>query len=95
MTLGRYPAGVPEEFLIPPSAFESQEDIGRFMDVAVETGLKSFSTAGGVIVDDFENNGLLDVVTSDFESCGSMPYFHNNGDGTFTYKPRRPTYPTK
>lgn len=84
MTLGKYPASVPQRFLIPPSAFESKEDVGHFVDVANETGLKSFSTAGGVIVEDFENNGLLDVVTSGFASCGAMHYFHNNGDGTFT-----------
>jgi tetratricopeptide (TPR) repeat protein len=84
MTLGKYPSGVPQKYLIPPSAFESKEDVGRFVDVANETGLKAFSTAGGVIVDDFENNGLLDVVTSGWASCGAMHYFHNNGDGTFT-----------
>lgn len=84
MTLGKYPEAVPQQFLIPPSSFDSKEDVGRFIDVAFETGLKSFSTAGGVIVDDFENNGLLDVVTSGFDSCGPMHYFHNNGDGTFT-----------
>jgi hypothetical protein len=39
--------------------------------------------AGGVIVDDFENNGLLDVVTSSMNMCEHMHYFHNNGDGTF------------
>ena len=37
-----------------------------------------------MIVDDFENNGRLDVVTSSFGSCGRLHYFHNNGDGTFT-----------
>ena len=40
--------------------------------------------AGGVIVDDFENNGLLDVVTSSMNMCEHLHYFHNNGDGTFT-----------
>jgi tetratricopeptide (TPR) repeat protein len=84
MTLGKYPSGVPEKYLLPVSAFESKEDIGRFVDVATETGLRSFSMAGGVVVDDFENNGLLDVVTSSFDSCGAMHYFHNNGDGTFS-----------
>jgi tetratricopeptide (TPR) repeat protein len=84
MTIGKYPSGVPEKYLISPSAFESKEDVGRFVDVASQIGLNSFSTAGGVIVDDFENNGRLDVVTSGFESCGSLHYFHNNGDGTFT-----------
>ncbi len=65
------------------------------MDVATRAGLESFSTAGGVIVDDFESNGRFDVVTSSnkgnfdvvtssFDSCGPMHFFHNNGDGTFT-----------
>jgi tetratricopeptide (TPR) repeat protein len=84
MTLGEYPAAVPQKYLVPPSAFESKEDVGRFVDVASAAGLDSFSMAGGVIVDDFENNGRLDVVTSTFDSCGSLRYFHNNGDGTFT-----------
>jgi tetratricopeptide (TPR) repeat protein len=84
MTMGKYPAGVPEKYRIPPSTFESKEDVGRFVDVAFASGLQSFSMAGGVIVDDFENNGLFDVVTSSFDSCGAMHYFHNNGDGTFS-----------
>jgi hypothetical protein len=84
MTLGKYPSAVPSQYLLPISAFESKEDIGRFHDVAAKIGLDSFSEAGGVIVDDFENNGRFDVVTSSFESCASMHYFHNNGDGTFT-----------
>jgi tetratricopeptide (TPR) repeat protein len=83
MTMGKYPAGVPDKYRISQSIFTSKEDIGRFADVAPEVGLNSISLAGGVIVDDFENNGLLDVVTSSMESCGAMHYFHNNGDGTF------------
>jgi tetratricopeptide (TPR) repeat protein len=84
MTTGGYPDQVPANYLIPPKAFESSDDVGRFHDVAVEAGLDSFSMAGGVIVDDFENIGRLDVVTSSFDSCGPMHFFHNNGDGTFT-----------
>ncbi len=84
MTLGMYPDKVPPKYLIPPSVFESAEDVGRFHDVAEKAGLESFSTAGGVIVDDFENNGRFDVVTSSFDGCQPLHYFHNNGDGTFT-----------
>jgi tetratricopeptide (TPR) repeat protein len=84
MTMGTYPAGLAKEALIPPSKFASGEDIGRFADVAAEAGLNLFSIAGGIIVDDFENNGLFDVVTSSFDMCESMHLFHNNGDGTFT-----------
>jgi len=84
MTLGKYPDGVPKEYLLPPSLFASSEDIGRFVDRAPEAGLDNFSLAGGVIVDYFENNGLLDVVLSSFDPCAPMHYFHNNGDGTFS-----------
>ncbi len=83
MTLGKYPAGVPEQYLIPPSLFESTEDVGRFVDVAPAAGINLYSMSGGLIVDDFEQNGLFDVVTSDFGQCAPMHYFHNNGDGTF------------
>jgi tetratricopeptide (TPR) repeat protein len=84
MTVGEYPAGVPAKYLISPSVFASKEKMKRFTDVAAEAGLNSFSMAGGVIVDDFENNGLLDVVTSSYDQCEPLHYFHNNGDGTFT-----------
>jgi tetratricopeptide (TPR) repeat protein len=84
MTMGKYPEGVPDKYLIPASAFESEENVGHFVDVASDAGLTSTSTAGGLIVDDFENNGLLDIVTSGFYSCAPMHYYHNNGDGTFT-----------
>jgi tetratricopeptide (TPR) repeat protein len=84
MTLGRYPEGVPPQFLIPPSAFASKENVGRFVDVASKIGINAFGETGGLAVDDFENNGLLDIVTSDYNQCGSMHYFHNNGDGTFS-----------
>lgn len=83
MTLGKYPTGVPREFLIPLTEFESKQDVGRFVDVAPEVGLISFSDAGGIIVDDFESRGLFDVVVSSFDSQTSLRYFHNNGDGTF------------
>ena len=84
MTVGTYPAGVPKEYLLPPASFASAEDIGRFTDVASEAGLNLFSMAAGIIVDDFDNDGLLDVVTSSFDMCAPMHFFHNNGDGTFT-----------
>ncbi|HLK68738.1 MAG TPA: FG-GAP-like repeat-containing protein [Bryobacteraceae bacterium] len=83
MTLGQHPAGVPKQFLLDPTLFTSSEDIGRFKDAAPAAGLSLFSMAAGIIVDDFDNDGLFDVVTSSFDMCGPMHFFHNNGDGTF------------
>jgi tetratricopeptide (TPR) repeat protein len=83
MTLGEYPKSVPAQYLLPPAAFASAEDLGRFKDVAPAAGLNLFSMAAGVIVDDFQNNGRLDVVTSSYDMCQPMHYFRNKGDGTF------------
>ncbi len=84
MTLGKYPGGVPKQYLIPPETFKSNEDIGRFVDVAPRLGLDNLQEAGGVIIDDFDNDGFLDIITSDWNVCGPMHYYHNNGDGTFS-----------
>ena len=84
MTLGGYPDRVPAQYLIPLSRFESKENIGRFKDVGAAAGLNSFTEAGGMVVDDFDNDGLLDIVTSSWGMCEPLHYFHNNGNGTFT-----------
>jgi tetratricopeptide (TPR) repeat protein len=84
MAIGRYPGAVPPAYLFPPASFSSPEDVGRFRDVAPHAGLDVVATAGGLIVDDFAGTGRFDVVTSNFDSCGPMHYFRNNGDGTFT-----------
>ena len=85
MALGQYPDGVPEQYRIDAPAKEAMgESIGRFIDVAPEAGLDVYQMSGGLIVDDFENRGLFDVVTTSYDICGTLRYFHNNGDGTFT-----------
>ena len=84
VTLGEYPSGVPAAYRIPESSFQSKENIGRFVDRASAAGLTAFGAAGGLVVDDFDNDGLLDVVVSSTNVCEPIRYFHNNGDGTFT-----------
>ena len=83
MFAGTYPGRVPRAQLIPAAAFESAEDVGRFVDVAPRSGLVSFSEAGGVIVDDFDNDGRLDVVTSSLDSCEPMRLFRRSAGGSF------------
>lgn len=83
MTLGKYPNEVPKQHLIAPSAFQSKEDIGRFADVASAVGIDTIGSAGGVIADDFDNDGLLDVMLSSLDACESLRFYRNNGDGSF------------
>ena len=84
MTLGRYPGRVPELYLIPPAAFTSGEDIGQFEDVAPALGLDLKNMAGSAVMEDFDNDGLLDLVTSSQDACSPMHYFHNDGNGKFS-----------
>jgi hypothetical protein len=84
MTIGKYPNEVPKEFLIPSAVFESKENIGRFTDVASSAGMNVVGGAGGAIVDDFDNDGFLDVVMSSLDPCEALHYYHNNGDGNFS-----------
>ncbi len=84
MTLGEYPDKVPPDWLIPPKTFQSDYDIKRFYDVAGPLGLDINELSGGCIVDDFDNDGFLDLMVSSFGLRDQLRFFHNNGDGTFT-----------
>ncbi len=84
MTLGGYPGSVPQTYLMSPSLFQFAETVGRFKDVAPDVGINTYDESGGIIVDDFNNDGLLDIVLSDYDQCAPLHFFHNNGDGTFT-----------
>lgn len=88
MTLGSYPDGVPEKYLIPPSFFTSEVAIPRFTNIYPKLGLDTFNLSGGVVVDDFDDDGYLDIMTSTYDSRGQTQFFRNNRDGTFTERTR-------
>ena len=77
MALNEYPHGVPDRFLIPPEAFASDYEVGRFADIAAKLGVDTFNLCGGVIVDDFDGDHLLDIVTSTFDPRGPLTYYRN------------------
>ncbi len=84
MTLGKYPNAVPSKWLIPPSAFKSEADCGKFKNVAPRIGLKLLGLSGGAVVEDFDGDGLLDLMVSGMGFEDQLHFYHNNGDGTFT-----------
>ena len=84
MQLGKYPQSVPSKWLIPANLFNSEYDIGDFLDVAPQAGVAVVGHAGGVILDDFDGDGLLDLMISSSGPMDQLRFFHNNGDGTFT-----------
>ncbi len=84
MTLGGYPKDVPKEYLIPGLDADTAFKVKPFNDMAADLGLNINGRAGGVIVDDFNNDGYLDIVTSGWGLDDAMHYFQNNKDGTFS-----------
>lgn len=88
MQLGRYPQDVPKKWLAPPRLFESEYDIGFFPDVAMLAGADVFERSGGVLIEDFDGDGLLDIMLSSSGPLDPMHFLHNNGDGTFTDRTR-------
>ena len=83
MAAGDYPLAVPPELLIPQKAFRSEQEVPRMVDVAPELGVDTFNQCGGVVTDDFDGDGLIDVVTSTFDPHGPLTFYGNDGTGRF------------
>jgi hypothetical protein len=88
MTLGSYPDKLPPKLLIPPKAFASEYNLPRFPEAAAAAGVDVDDLAGGCITEDFDGDGLLDVMASSSSLRGQLRFFHNNGDGTFQERTR-------
>lgn len=85
MTLGDYPAKVPAKWLIPNlDKDNSNYSIKPFIDAAPNLGINNRNMAGGIIVDDFNNDNYLDFITSDWSlKNGTMHYYQNDKKGGF------------
>jgi len=84
MTLGEYPDKVDPQHLIPPKTFASEYEMPRFLDVSDGLKIDVNDLAGGVIVDDFDNDGINDLIISAWDAKGQLRYFRNNGNGGFS-----------
>ena len=89
MTLGEYPTKVDPKFRISLDRFTHSEfNIGKFRDVGHLVGVNRFNQAGGAIMEDFDNDGLLDLVTHFVRPDHCMAYYRNKGDGSFEDRSR-------
>jgi len=86
MTVGGYPSQVPPAYLLNDlsAVSDSSVYINPFKDVAGALNLDVNDMAGGVIIDDFDNDGYLDIVTSTWDLDAGMHFFRNQADGTFS-----------
>ncbi len=85
MTLGEYPEKPEPPLRVDLTRFfHSEFDIGPFREVSHPVGLGDrMNQSGGAIMDDFDNDGLLDIVITCHDPTRSMAFYRNAGDGTF------------
>ncbi len=88
MNLGTYPEGVPEHLRIEASEYRSKIAFPRFRDVAPAKGLNSFDVAGGVIAEDFDGDGRLDLMVSTSDTSGQLRLWIQRDDGGYDEKTR-------
>lgn len=81
---GSVPADVPKEYIIPASRYVNEWNCPKFNEIAMDLGIENTGWAGGVCVDDFDNDGYLDIISSSAILTDNVKYFHNNADGTFS-----------
>lgn len=84
-TLGKYPESVPEQWLINPEAFKDGNPADNFSNIAPHLGVDHLSLAGGACLDDFDNDGYLDMIVSGRKRT-QLTFYANNGQGGFVDK---------
>ncbi len=82
-TLGEYPEKVPEHYRIAPAVYAGEAVTRRFLNVAPAAGLSHMALSGGAAMDDFNGDGLLDIVASSWGPNDPIKFFVARGDGTF------------
>ncbi|MEJ2084996.1 MAG: CRTAC1 family protein [Acidobacteriota bacterium] len=78
MITGDYPAAVPPALRLPKE-FETPIDQWRWPNLAPALGLDVVDLSGGAIMDDFDGDGRLDIVTTTADPCDTMKAFKNRG----------------
>lgn len=77
MTVDEYPHGVPSQYLISPKLLEDDLQFPTFTNMAMDTGTDINKLSGSSILDDFDNDGDLDLVASEWDLKGQLNYFEN------------------
>ncbi len=83
MTLGKYPAEVPKQWLIEPKVFTKTTSNIVLKDVGATKGVDMNGLAGGCVVEDLDNDGLPDIMASSSGLNDQVRYMHQEKDGTF------------
>lgn len=78
MALDQYPEGVKAEHLI---VLDERKDDEIWHNRATELGIDHYALSGGVIVEDFNLDGRLDILVSSWGFNGSLRYYEQTEKG--------------
>jgi hypothetical protein len=85
---GEYPDGLEPEERLEPAVFTSALEFPRFPEVAGQLGLNELDLCGGAVIDDFDGDGRLDVMSSSWDTGSPLVFFVNRGGGRFERRTR-------
>jgi hypothetical protein len=82
MSIGEYPNKVPEKYRINyPNWNVEQKQFMPFKEVSLKWGIAQNGLSGGVSIDDFNNDGLLDIFITSYGMSDQSKLFINTSNG--------------
>ena len=82
MTIGEHPNNVPERYRINyPNWSIEQKKIKAFKEVSSKLGIAQDGLSGGVSIDDFNNDGLLDIFITSYGMSDQSKLYTNTSNG--------------
>ncbi len=84
MTVGAYPDGVPSKHRLQIPSKEELKDFPAFQDIAMSIGAASNGLSGSTSIDDFNNDGYLDIFATSYGMEDNVTLLLNDKKGAFT-----------
>jgi len=82
MTLGKHPAQIPKQLLIDYPNWKSEtKNFSPFKEISSSLGIAMNGLSGGTCVEDFNNDGLLDIFATSWGIGDQARLFMNTGKG--------------
>ena len=81
MTIGEYPHGVPKDYFVNYISNNEKVNFPAFKEIASQIGIDVNGLSGGVCLEDFNNDGMIDIFTTSYGTEDQCKLFFNTGNG--------------
>jgi hypothetical protein len=83
MARGAWPDGVPPEWRLPEGFLDPEAPSPAWTNVLPDLGITEATLSGGSVIEDFDGDGLPDLLVSTMNARDGMDLYLNEGDGGF------------